>query len=235
MYCRSQDKTRENFHCFSMVPCIRFFKKWTFASSFRLKFQFLLFVVFLTLSPRTCAECRNKCNGHGTCIDDVVCLCKEGYFGAECSGSLDVWKKMHKLEHNFYEHSSFKSRYVIAAHYLRKCTHIVEVGGYRTPITGFLKSQNHKSVTVLDPYIKPLAEDTLNGAPCKVRHLPMLFEDYKLRGDEDCFVYMGLDYYNTANEPMCVNQTGRTSPTYGLPCSALPSPIPCPALRCAPL
>ena len=109
---------------------------------------------------------------------------------------------MHKLEHNFYEHDAFKSRYVLAAYHLRSCKNILEVGGYRTPISSFLFSR-HESVTTVDPYVKPLAADELNGAPCRVRHVPMLLEDYEMRGDEDCFVFMGLDYYDEKNMPLC--------------------------------
>lgn len=83
-------------------------------------------------------------------------MCEEGWFGRNCSGALQNWKEMHKLEHNFYEHDSFKSRYVLAAHHLRGCRHIVEVGGYRTPISSFLNG-HHLSVTTIDPYIRPYA------------------------------------------------------------------------------
>jgi hypothetical protein len=88
-----------------------------------------------------------------------VCLCEHGWFGGNCSRALEGWAKMHRLEHNFYEHDAFKSRYVLAAHHLRHCRHIVEIGGYRTPISSFLRSQ-HESVTTIDPYIKPLAADS---------------------------------------------------------------------------
>ena len=124
------------------------------------------------------SKCPNSCSGRGECIDSGVCLCTEGWYGADCTGDIAAWKKMHKLEHNFYEHHAFKSRYVIAAHHLKHCRHIVEIGGYRTPITHFLTSQ-HASVTVLDPYVKPVANHSLNGAECKVRHLPMMFEDFE--------------------------------------------------------
>jgi tetratricopeptide (TPR) repeat protein len=147
-------------------------------------------------------NCSRDCSGHGTCIDSGTCLCEHGWFGGNCSRPLDGWAKMHRLEHNFYEHDAFKSRYVLAAHHLRHCEHIVEIGGYRTPISAFLRS-HHASVTTIDPYITPLANDTLNGAPCKVRHLPMMFEDYTLSGQEDCFLYIGLDYYDEQNRPAC--------------------------------
>ena len=148
------------------------------------------------------APCVRDCSGHGRCIDGGVCLCELGWFGGNCSRALEGWAKMHRLEHNFYEHDAFKSRYVLAAHHLRHCRHIVEIGGYRTPISSFLRSQ-HLSVTTIDPYIAPLAADTLNGAPCRVRHLPMMFEDYVLTGEEDCFLYIGLDYYDEENRPAC--------------------------------
>ena len=69
---------------------------------------------------------------------------------------------------------ALQSRYVLAAHYVRKARHIVEVGGYRgNVITNFLTGQ-HESVTVysLDAEFEPLAQDTLNGAACRVRHVP---------------------------------------------------------------
>lgn len=52
---------------------------------------------------------------------------------------------------------AFKSRYVLAAWLLRDCKHIVEIGGYRTPITDFLDLEKgfHDSVTVFDPKMRP--------------------------------------------------------------------------------
>lgn len=139
-------------------------------------------VLLLVTHPQklNASKCPSDCGENGKCIDGGICLCTEGWYGADCSGDIGLWKKMHKFEHNFYEHDAFKSRYVIAAHHLRGCRHIVEIGGYRTPITHFLTSQ-HASVTVLDPYVKPVANETLNGAPCRVRHFPMMFEDYAKR------------------------------------------------------
>lgn len=162
----------------------------------------LVGVLLCTLLGVAGEGCSQECSEHGRCIDGGVCLCEHGWFGGDCSRKLEGWAKMHRLEHNFYEHDAFKSRYVLAAHHLRHCKHIVEIGGYRTPISSFLRS-HHQSVTTIDPYIKPLAADTLNGAPCKVRHLPMMFEDYRLSGSEDCFLYIGLDYYDEENRPAC--------------------------------
>ena len=86
-----------------------------------------------------CRSARD-CSDHGACleagaVDGGVCLCQHGWFGGNCSHALEGWAKMHRLEHNFYEHDAFKSRYILAAHHLRHCKHIVEIGGYRTPIS----------------------------------------------------------------------------------------------------
>lgn len=71
---------------------------------------------------------------------------------------------------------AFRSRYVLAAHHLDDIDDIVEIGGYRTPITGFL-TRPKRSVTVIDPQMTPSSADTLCGAPCRVRHLAACFQD----------------------------------------------------------
>jgi len=58
---------------------------------------------------------------------------------------------------------------VLAAHAVRACAHIVEIGGAGLPITGFL-THRPDSVTVIDPKIPDFAAETLNGAPCRLRH-----------------------------------------------------------------
>lgn len=60
-------------------------------------------------------------------------------------------------------------RQVLAAHAVRSCPHIVEIGGAGLPITGFL-THRPDSVTVIDPKIPDFAAETLNGAPCRLRH-----------------------------------------------------------------
>lgn len=67
------------------------------------------------------------------------------------------------------------ARHALAAHFLRDCEHIVEIGGYKLPITGFLTHQP-KSVLSVDPKMEPLEEEELNGAPCRVRHLAQKFQ-----------------------------------------------------------
>lgn len=65
----------------------------------------------------------------------------------------------------------FQVRHVLAAHFVRDCDHIVEVGGYKLPITWFLTAGQHKSITVIDPLVTPLVSDRHNGYVCTVRHV----------------------------------------------------------------
>ena len=60
-------------------------------------------------------------------------------------------------------------RQVLAAHAVRDCIHIVEIGGAGLPITGFLTNRP-ETVTVIDPKIPEFAATSLNGAPCRVHH-----------------------------------------------------------------
>lgn len=60
-------------------------------------------------------------------------------------------------------------RQVLAAHLVRHCAHIVEIGGAGLPITGFI-THRPESVTVIDPKIPEFAASMLNGAPCRLRH-----------------------------------------------------------------
>ena len=94
-------------------------------------------------------------------------------------------------EWKYLESKPFRERYIFVAQHLKDCKNILEVGGYKTPITNFLKGK-HNSVTVIDPLTKPYSSDKLNGEKCKVRHLAIKIQDYKLRDDEDCFVFLGM-------------------------------------------
>ncbi len=70
-------------------------------------------------------------------------------------------------------------RKVLAAYYVRDCRHVVEIGGYKVPITKYLLGQ-HESVTVVDPQVDPFEVDTWNGGACRVRHLPNRYQDAQL-------------------------------------------------------
>jgi hypothetical protein len=87
----------------------------------------------------------------------------------------------------------FQNRYLVAANYLRNCSHILEVGGCSTPVTNYLRGE-HASVTVVDPLVEPLETATLNHRPCLVRHIPVRLEDYQPTGLENGFVALGMPF-----------------------------------------
>lgn len=70
-------------------------------------------------------------------------------------------------------------RQVLAAHAVRFCPEIIEIGGAGLPITAFL---NHgpEAVTVIDPKIPPFEAEKLAGAPCRVRHLAAKLQESDL-------------------------------------------------------
>lgn len=66
-------------------------------------------------------------------------------------------------------------RQVIAAHYLRPCRNIVEIGGAGLPLTDFL-THDTDSVTVIDPKITPLHDQDRRGQHRVVRHIAAKFQ-----------------------------------------------------------
>lgn len=60
-------------------------------------------------------------------------------------------------------------RQVLAAHAVRGCAHIIEIGGAGLPISDFL-THHPATVTVIDPKIPEFSAATLNGSPCRLRH-----------------------------------------------------------------
>lgn len=72
-----------------------------------------------------------------------------------------------------------QTRCVIAAHFVRDCAHVVEIGGFKTPISLYLTGR-HDSVTVFDPLMNDYQARTLNGKPCRVRHVSRSFQDAEI-------------------------------------------------------
>jgi len=68
-------------------------------------------------------------------------------------------------------------RQVLAAHFVRDCPHVVEIGGHLRPVTPYLQ---HRPLSVLsiDPKTIPMEADMLNGHPCRVRHIARKFQDF---------------------------------------------------------
>ena len=67
-------------------------------------------------------------------------------------------------------------RQVFAAHFMRDCPHVLELGGHETPVTGFLTHQP-LSVLSVDPKTPAYQADMLNGKPCDVRHVSKKFQE----------------------------------------------------------
>ena len=67
-------------------------------------------------------------------------------------------------------------RQVLAAHFLRDCPHIVEIGSHTSPITPYI---THRPLSVLcvDPKTPPFESEVLHGHPCEVRHIDRKFQD----------------------------------------------------------
>jgi hypothetical protein len=67
-------------------------------------------------------------------------------------------------------------RQVLAAHFVRDCPHVVEIGGHVRPITGYL---THRPLSILsvDPKTAAFEAEELNGHPCRVRHIPRKFQE----------------------------------------------------------
>jgi hypothetical protein len=67
-------------------------------------------------------------------------------------------------------------RQVFAAHFLRDCEHVLEIGGHIRPVTDYL-THYPLSVTSIDPKTVAYEAETLNGRPCRVRHIPRKFQE----------------------------------------------------------
>ncbi len=71
-----------------------------------------------------------------------------------------------------------QARYILAAHYVRYCDHIVEIGGRYTPITQYLTG-TPKSILVLDPKMPAFSSDSFLGRSCDIRHVKAKFQDWE--------------------------------------------------------
>ena len=66
-------------------------------------------------------------------------------------------------------------RQVLAAHFVRDCPHIVEIGGHLRPVTDYL---THAPLSVLsvDPKTRPRGRRAARQ-PCRVRHVARKFQE----------------------------------------------------------
>lgn len=115
--------------------------------------------------------------------------------------------RLHEIESGrrfwgYLDTEALRTRYVLAAHFVRAARHIVEIGGYRqNVVTNFLCGL-HESVTVysLDAEFEPLEKDDLNGMPCRVRHIRDFFQNHTPPSEDLAVVALGLEVHG-ALEP----------------------------------
>lgn len=84
-------------------------------------------------------------------------------------------------------------RQVVAAHFLRDCPHVLEIGGHLRPVTPYLTHQP-LSVLSIDPKTPPFEASELNGKPCNVRHASCKFQelDYAYAPGSYGLIMLGL-------------------------------------------
>ena len=90
---------------------------------------------------------------------------------------------------------AFATRYVLAAHFVKECRCVIEIGGTTSPIDHFLTG-THQQVLVLDPFVSESHSPTLNGKPCAVAHVRARFQDVDWHVPRDAeygLVMLGMD------------------------------------------
>jgi methyltransferase family protein len=134
-----------------------------------------------------------------------ICQAGNGLADASDEGSDDavrISRKPHAIvveppwkEWKYLSAGCFQSRNVLAAHFLKDCPTVVEIGGWRNSIDRFLTGR-HRAVLVVDPLIRDHTRGELNGAPCRVRHIGARFQDLWwqiIRPGEYGLAMLGLD------------------------------------------
>lgn len=83
-------------------------------------------------------------------------------------------------------------RQVFAAHFMRDCPHVLEIGGHIRPVTPYL-THHPVSVTSIDPKTEPYEANELNGRQCHVRHIAAKFQqiDYHYQPGSYGLVLLG--------------------------------------------
>lgn len=112
---------------------------------------------------------------------------------------------------------AFAMRSVLAAHFLRECPTVVEIGGGRVPINDFLTG-HHEFVLVVDPFLREARWDTLNARLCAVWHVRARFQDLIWRIDRPRdygLVMLGLELQGLSDDDraalyLLVNRARRT-------------------------
>ena len=99
---------------------------------------------------------------------------------------------------------ALQSRYVLAAHFVRNVRNIVEIGGYRDNLITRFLTGTHDSVSVfsLDAEFETYEAETLNGAPCRVRHVGDYFQNYAHPAESLGVIVLGIEILGDF-DPLC--------------------------------
>lgn len=95
------------------------------------------------------------------------------------------------------------ARHAVAAPWIGRFDTVIEVGGYVTPIGPHLREAPGEYL-VIDPLCEPFEADTLNGAPCRVRHLKDDLDSFDLgtlAGKSVCTVFLGMQIDESNKSP----------------------------------
>jgi hypothetical protein len=104
----------------------------------------------------------------------------------------------------YLDNEAMQSRYVLAAHYVRNARNIIEIGGYRDNVITRFLTGTHDSVSVfsLDAEFEPFEAETLNGAPCRVRHIGDYFQNYTHPTESLGVIVLGIEILGDF-DPVC--------------------------------
>ena len=104
----------------------------------------------------------------------------------------------------YLDNEAMQSRYVLAAHYVRNARNVIEIGGYRDNVITRFLTGTHDSVSVfsLDAEFEPFEGETLNGAPCRVRHVGDYFQNYTHPAESLGVIVLGIEILGDF-DPVC--------------------------------
>ncbi len=104
----------------------------------------------------------------------------------------------------YLDNEARQSRYVLAVHFVRNARNIVEIGGYRDYVITRFLTGTHDSVSVfsLDAEFETFEAETLNGAPCRVRHVGDYFQNYTHPAESLGVIVLGIEILGDF-DPVC--------------------------------
>lgn len=103
--------------------------------------------------------------------------------------------------------NTMRARQALAAFYLAECVHVLEVGGWKTPVDEHLARMNSGArVTCVDPFVDA-AE--LRSWGRVYRRLRCGLETYEAQGDEDALCMLGFEGFRHVDRDCVLAWCGR--------------------------